>query len=259
MRSDLSPDARRDAPVLQVEQLVKVYPGASVAAVNGLDFSVRSGEIFGLLGPNGAGKTTAISIICTLLRQSSGRVLLGGHDTALHPAAVRDLFGLAPQELALYPSLSARENLRYFGRLYGLTGRALASRIDHCLALVGLADNADTRIAAYSGGMKRRANLAAAILHDPPLLILDEPTVGIDAQSRHLILENLKGLRAAGTTILYTTHYMEEAEQLCRRVAVMDRGRIIATGTPAELIGEVEGCRNLEELFLHLTGKQLRD
>ena len=248
-----------DATLLQVEDLVKVYPGASVAAVNGLDFSVRGGEIFGLLGPNGAGKTTAISIICTLLRQSSGRVLLGGHDTALHPAAVRDLFGLAPQELALYPTLSARENLRYFGRLYGLSGRALAHRIDHCLTLVGLLENADTRVDAYSGGMKRRANLAAAILHAPRLLILDEPTVGIDAQSRHLILENLKGLRAAGMTILYTTHYMEEAEQLCSRVAVMDRGRIIATGTPDELIGQVPGCGNLEHFFLQLTGKALRD
>ena len=172
---------------------------------------------------------------------------------------MRSLFGLAPQEIALYPDLSARENLRYFGRLYGLTGRTLNSRIEHCLTLVGLLENADIRIAAYSGGMKRRANLAAAILHAPRLLVLDEPTVGIDAQSRNLILENLRGLRDAGTTILYTTHYMEEAEQLCSRVAVMDRGRIIATGTPAELISQVEGCTNLEGLFLHLTGKQLRD
>jgi ABC-2 type transport system ATP-binding protein len=175
------------------------------------------------------------------------------------PAAARPLFGLAPQDIALYPSLTARENLRYFGRLYGLSGRALASRIDQCLALVGLLDNADSRVDVYSGGMKRRANLAAAILHAPRLLVLDEPTVGIDAQSRNMILENLKGLRDAGTTILYTTHYMEEAEQLCSRVAVMDRGRIIATGTPAELINAVEGCRNLEEFFLHLTGKALRD
>lgn len=245
--------------LLQVEALVKIYPGATLPAVNGLDFTVRNGEIFGLLGPNGAGKTTAISIISTLLRPSSGRVLLGGFDPAHHPAAVRDLFGLAPQELALYPSLTARENLRYFGRLYRLTGRALARRIDECLALVGLLDNGDSRIDTYSGGMKRRANLAAAILHAPPLLVLDEPTVGIDAQSRNLILENLKGLCAAGTTILYTTHYMEEAEQLCNRVAVMDRGKIIATGTPGELIAGGEGCTNLEELFLQLTGKELRD
>jgi ABC-2 type transport system ATP-binding protein len=245
--------------VLQVERLVKVYRGSTVPAVNGLDFSVRSGEIFGLLGPNGAGKTTAISIICTLLKQTSGRVMLCSQDTALNPSGVRGLFGLAPQDIALYPSLSARENLRYFGRLYGLTGRALSNRIDQCLALVGLSDNADMRTDAFSGGMKRRANLAAAILHTPRLLVLDEPTVGIDAQSRNMILENLKGLRDAGMTIVYTTHYMEEAEQICSRVAVMDRGCIIATGTPGELIGRVEGCGNLEDFFLQLTGKQLRD
>jgi len=245
--------------VLQVEQLVKVYRGATGPAVNGLSFSVRSGEIFGLLGPNGAGKTTAISIICTLLRQTSGRVMLCSQDTTLNASGVRALFGLAPQDIALYPSLSARENLSYFGRLYGLRRGPLSNRIEECLSLVGLSDNADTRIDSFSGGMKRRANLAAAILHTPRLLVLDEPTVGIDAQSRNTILENLKGLRDAGMTIVYTTHYMEEAEQICSRVAVMDKGSIIATGTPKELIGQVEGCANLEDFFLHLTGKQLRD
>lgn len=245
--------------VLQVEQLVKVYRGASTSALNGLDFSVRSGEIFGLLGPNGAGKTTAISIICTLLRQTSGRVILCSHDTALNPSGVRGLFGLAPQDIALYSSLSGRENLRYFGRLYGLSGQLLSRRIDECLELVGLSDNADTRVDAFSGGMKRRANLAVAILHKPRLLVLDEPTVGIDAQSRNMILENLKGLQDSGMTIIYTTHYMEEAQQLCSRVAVMDRGSIIATGTPGALIDQIEGCSNLEDVFLHLTGKQLRD
>jgi len=246
-------------PLLLVERLVKVYRGATAAAVNGLDFTVRPGEIFGLLGPNGAGKTTAISIICTLLRQTSGRVVLCSQDTALNPSGVRGLFGLAPQDIALYPSLTARENLRYFGRLYGLKRRRLSERIDECLALVGLTDSADTRIDAFSGGMKRRANLAAAILHTPRLLVLDEPTVGIDAQSRNLILENLKKLRDAGMTIIYTTHYMEEAEQICDRVAVMDKGSIVAIGTPGELIGRVEGCGNLEDVFLRLTGKQLRD
>ena len=245
--------------MLQVERLVKTYRGATVPALDGLDFSVRSGEIFGLLGPNGAGKTTAISIICTLLRQTSGRVLLCSQDTALNPSAVRSLFGLAPQDLALYPSLSARENLRYFGRLHGLTGGTLSSRVDECLALVGLLDNADLRTDAFSGGMKRRANLAAAILHTPRLLILDEPTVGIDAQSRNMILENLKGLRDSGMTILYTTHYMEEAEQICDRVAIMDRGSIIATGIPKALVSRAQGCANLEALFLNLTGKDLRD
>jgi ABC-2 type transport system ATP-binding protein len=245
--------------VLQVEQLVKVYRGAAVPALDGLDFSVHSGEIFGLLGPNGAGKTTAISIICTLLRQTSGRVLLCSQDTALNPSGVRRLIGLAPQDIALYPSLSARENLRYFGRLYGLKGRALSDRIDHCLALVGLVESADTRIDTFSGGMKRRANLAAAILHTPRLLVLDEPTVGIDTQSRNMLLEKLKGLRDAGMTIIYTTHYMEEAQQLCSRVAVMDRGSIIATGAPNVLIDQMEGCTNLEDVFLHLTGKKMRD
>lgn len=247
------------ADILKVSNLVKLYRGAAIPAVNGLAFTVRKGEIYGLLGPNGAGKTTVISIICTLLRPSSGTVTLCGHDVVNNPAAVRPLFGLAPQELALYPSLTARENLRYFGRLYGLTGRALSDRISHCLALVGLSDSADTRIDTYSGGMKRRANLAAAILHTPQLLVLDEPTVGIDAQSRNMLLENLKGLRDAGMTIIYTTHYMEEAQQLCSRVAVMDRGSIIATGSPEDLISETDGCANLEDVFLHLTGKQLRD
>jgi ABC-2 type transport system ATP-binding protein len=245
--------------LLTVGNLVKLYRGATTPAVNGLDFTVNEGEIFGLLGPNGAGKTTAISIICTLLRPSSGTVTLCGRDAVNAPATVRPLLGLAPQELALYPSLTARENLRYFGRLHGLTGRVLSGRIEQCLALVGLAGNADIRIDTFSGGMKRRANLAAAILHTPRLLVLDEPTVGIDAQSRNMILENLKGLRDAGMTIIYTTHYMEEAQQLCSRVAVMDRGSIIATGAPAALIDRMEGCSNLEDVFLHLTGKHLRD
>ena len=245
--------------VLEVERLVKVYRGAGVPAVNGLDLSVRAGDIFGLLGPNGAGKTTAISIICTLLRPTSGRVLLCSRDVALDPAGARGLFGLAPQDIALYPSLSARENLSYFGRLYGIAGRALSKRVDECLELVGLTEKADTRVDAFSGGMKRRANLAAAILHAPRLLVLDEPTVGIDAQSRNMILENLKGLRDAGMTIVYTTHYLEEAQQLCNRVAIMDRGSVIAAGVPDALVREVDGCASLEDYFLHLTGKQLRD
>ena len=242
-----------------MRQLVKIYRGCAEPAVNGLDFSVREGEIFGLLGPNGAGKTTAISIMCTLLRPTSGSVVLGGADVVNDPAAVRKKFGLAPQDIALYPSLTARENLRFFGRLYGLTGRHLEERISACLDLVGLTESGDRLVDSYSGGMKRRANLAAAMIHTPKILFLDEPTVGIDAQSRNMILENLAALREAGMTIIYTTHYMEEAEHLCTRVAVMDRGRIITSGTPQALIDNVDGCANLEELFLHHTGKQLRD
>jgi ABC-2 type transport system ATP-binding protein len=175
------------------------------------------------------------------------------------PGRVRQLFGLAPQELALYPGLTARENLRYFGRLYGLRGRALEARIDECLDRVGLLEGGDRRIDVYSGGMKRRANLAAAIIHRPRLLFLDEPTVGVDPQSRNMILENLAAFRASGMTIIYTTHYMEEAEQLCSRVGIMDNGTIIASGSPQELLSGHPGCANLEEIFLQLTGKQLRD
>lgn len=245
--------------ILQVEQLVKVYPGGAVPAVHGLDFAVNAGEIYGLLGPNGAGKTTAISIICTLLRPTSGTATVCSIDTERNPAAVRRVIGLAPQEIALYPRLTVRENLRYFGRLYGLSGRELHTGIEDCLARVGLADTGEKHIAAFSGGMRRRANLAAAILHTPRVLVLDEPTVGIDAQSRNLIFENLRSLRAAGMTIIYTTHYMEEAEQLCDRVAIMDKGALVAEGTPQALIERVGGCASLEETFLRLTGTHMRD
>jgi len=245
--------------ILQVRQLCKVYPGGTVPAVNRLDFVVKSGEVFGLLGPNGAGKTTAISIICTLLRPTGGSATVCSIDTERNPAAVRRVIGLAPQEIALYPSLTVRENLRYFGRLYGLSGRLLRTRIEDCLACVGLGDTAEKPVAAFSGGMKRRANLAAAILHTPRVLLLDEPTVGVDAQSRNLIFENLKALRAAGMTIIYTTHYMEEAEQLCDRVAIIDKGALVAEGAPQALINRFDECTNLEDTFLRLTGKHLRD
>jgi ABC-2 type transport system ATP-binding protein len=247
------------AAVLEVRGLVKRYRGGAPPAVDGLDFSVREGECFGLLGPNGAGKTTTLSVICTLLRPTGGSVSVCGVDASRDPAGARRRLGLAPQEIALYPTLTARENLRYFGRLQGLRGRALAARIAECLSATGLEGSADRRIDAFSGGMKRRANLAAALLHSPPLLLLDEPTVGIDAQSRSLILGRLAELRSAGTAIVYTTHYMEEAEQLCDRLAVVDRGRIVAEGAPRDLVGGAEGCANLEQLFLRLTGNQLRD
>jgi len=245
--------------ILKVRRLVKMYRGAATPAVDGVDFAVMRGEIFGLLGPNGAGKTTVLSIICTLLKPTSGSVTLCSEDSSLRPARLRSLFGLAPQEIALYPSLTARENLHYFGSLYGLSGQVLRRRIEECLALVGLSDRGGTRIDTFSGGMKRRANLAAAILHTPRVLFLDEPTVGIDAQSRNMILENLKTLRDAGATIVYTTHYMEEAESLCGRVAIMDRGKIVAEGSPRSLVAATDGCANLEEAFLRLTGRHLRD
>jgi len=245
--------------VLRVRRLVKRYPGSAAPAVNGLDFAVHPGECFGLLGPNGAGKTTAISVICTLLRPTSGSVEVCGIDAQRDPVAVRRVIGLAPQDVALYTSLTARENLEYFGRLCGLSGRTLRSRIEECLALVGLEDTSEKRVSAFSGGMRRRANLAAAILHAPRVLLLDEPTVGIDAQSRNLILDNLRALRAAGMTLVYTTHYMEEAAQLCDRIAIIDQGSLVASGDPRALVGRVDGCANLEDLFLRLTGTRLRD
>lgn len=245
--------------VLVIEDLVKRYPGAERPALDGLSLQVKRGRIFGLLGPNGAGKTTTISTLCTLLRPSSGTATVLGHDVVRQADAVRRLIGLVPQDIALYPSLTARENLRYFARVQRVAGRRIEDRINECLASVGLLECADRRVATYSGGMKRRANLAVGILHEPELLFLDEPTVGIDAQSRNLILEQLAALNRGGMTLLYTTHYMEEAQQLCDEVAIVDAGKIIACGAPAQLVAAADACANLEELFLSLTGKQLRD
>lgn len=246
-------------PVLVAAELKKTYRGASNPALDGCSIEIRGGEIFGLLGPNGAGKTTTISILSTMIRPDRGRVSICGTDALKYPYRVKKMIGLVPQDIALYPTLTARENLRFFSRCYGLNGRWLKGRIQECLAFVGLADRTDKQIATYSGGMKRRVNLAVGLLHQPRLLFLDEPTVGIDAQSRNLILEKLLQLRESGTTMIYTTHYMEEAEHLCSTVAIIDEGRIIARGSPQELINRPPGFASLGELFLALTGKQLRD
>lgn len=245
--------------VLSTENLIKVYPGADQPAIDGLTLNVARGSIFGLLGPNGAGKTTTISILCTLLRPTSGTATVLGHDVVRQADAVRYVIGLVPQDIALYSSLTARENLRYFARILRIPRRRVEDRVAECLELVGLLDCADRRIATYSGGMKRRANLAVGILHKPELLFLDEPTVGIDAQSRNLILERLAELNRAGMTILYTTHYMEEAQKFCDEIAILDAGKVIARGAPRQLVDHAADCENLEELFLALTGKQLRD
>jgi ABC-2 type transport system ATP-binding protein len=249
--------SRGDALVLR--GLVKRYPGQTEPAVDGIDLTVHRGEVFGLLGPNGAGKTTTVSILCTLLRPTAGEVTLCGEDLVRHPRRVRPKLGWVPQEIALYRNLTARENLAYFGALQGLGGKKLSARVSEGLEAVGLTSRADDRIYTYSGGMRRRANLAAALLHEPELLLLDEPTVGIDAQSRHLILSHLSELAARGMTMIYTTHYMEEAATLCNRVAVIDKGKIVAVGEPAALVAAHPPCADLEELFLQLTGNRLRD
>ncbi|MFZ0134467.1 MAG: ABC transporter ATP-binding protein [Desulfobacterales bacterium] len=250
---------KRPERPLAVRQLRKTYPGDTAPALHDVDLQVDTGEVLGLLGPNGAGKTTAISIMSTLLRPDSGEVTICGIDIFKQTRRAKRHFGLVPQEIALYPSLTCRENLRFFGRLAGLKGSTLNDRIEECIGLVGLTAGAGKRVATFSGGMKRRANIAAGILHNPELLFLDEPTVGIDAQSRHMILEMLAGLARQGTGMIYTTHYMEEAQRLCSRVAIIDQGGIIDQGPPAELIARQPGCKDLGGLFLRLTGKQLRD
>lgn len=286
---------RYPARVLTLTNLRKSF-GRHVA-VEGLSLSIARGEVFGFLGPNGAGKTTSINMAVGLLTPDSGTVDLDGRGPPTTPS-VRAAIGVAPQALALYDDLSAAENLMFFGRLYGLSGAALAARARHVLGLVGLEDRARGRASTFSGGMKRRLNLAVALMPDPPLLLLDEPTAGVDPQSRNNILDLVRTLREQGRTVVYTTHYMEEAQKLCDRVAVIDRGRLLALGTVDELI-TMHGGRSvvriergtevrrvetadpmlelpaaladrattavhidrpdLESVFLNLTGRSLRD
>jgi len=246
------------APVLAVEGLCKRYPDLPAPALDQVSLQVCAGEIFGLLGPNGAGKTTAVGVMGTLLKASAGRVLINGADALQDLSRTRRVIGLVPQEIALFPRLSARENVLYFGRMYGLRGAALKAAAHRVLTAVGLAEQADRQVGVYSGGMQRRANLAVGLVHDPPLLFLDEPTVGVDAQSRALIMDLIAGHRAAGGCAVYTTHYMEEAEKLCDTVAVLDHGRIIDSGPPATLLIR-HGAASLGEVFLKLTGRGLRD
>jgi ABC-2 type transport system ATP-binding protein len=224
-------------PVLACRGLTKQF--GDRVAVNEVGFEVGPGECYGLLGPNGAGKTTTISMICGLLDSDAGEVTVNGLPVTLRSLDAKAHIGYVPQDLALYPDLNARENLHFFGRLYGLKGAALDARIDAALAVVGLADRADERIDRYSGGMKRRANIAAGLLHEPSLLVLDEPTVGVDPQSRYAILETVRELADKGMAVLYTTHYMEEAERLCDRLGIIDEGRIVAEGTRRELVAQI--------------------
>jgi ABC-2 type transport system ATP-binding protein len=229
--------------VIVVDGLRKAY-GARVA-VDGLSFTVEQGEILGLLGPNGAGKSTTIGMIVGAMKPDAGRVCIGGQDDPRRPE-VRRQIGLAPQALAIYPELTAAENLRFFGALYGLRGARLGERVAWALELAGLAERSGDRAGTFSGGMQRRLNLAAALIHDPPVVLLDEPTVGVDPQSRNHLFDSILGLQAQGRTIVYTTHYMEEAETLCDRVAIVDGGKLLALGTVEELVDRHGGPSVIE-------------
>jgi ABC-2 type transport system ATP-binding protein len=281
--------------MLTLQNITKRY--GQTVAVDRLTLAVKPGEVFGLLGPNGAGKTTTVSLAVGLLSPDTGEVRIGELGSP-RDAAVRRRIGVAPQSVAVYDDLTGAENLAFFGRIYGLTGHALDAAVKRALAFVGLSGRGGHRASTYSGGMTRRLNLAAAVLHDPDLVLLDEPTVGVDPQSRNAIFDNIAALRATGRTLVYTTHYMEEAERLCDRVAIVDHGRMLACDTVANLlrqhggtpvlVAEVNGTERrieaadplkelnllaaggtlggfqverptLEQVFLHLTGRQLRD
>ena len=219
--------------VLQVKDLRKEF--GDLTAVDGISFDIQEGEIFGFLGPNGAGKTTSISMICGLLKPTAGEILVQGQSILKNPREVKKLLGVVPQEVAIYEELSARENLSFWGGIYGLGGGQLRSRVEELLEQVGLEDRAKEPTKNFSGGMKRRLNLALGLIHDPKLILLDEPTVGIDPQARRNILDVVKSIVAGGRTVLYTTHYLEEAEELCDRLAIIDHGQILSQGTVTEL------------------------
>ena len=228
------------AAILEVDHLVKKY--GDFAAVKGVSFSVEEGEVFGLLGPNGAGKTQTISMLTSVIKPTAGTARIGGYDIVKNLTQVKKINGLVPQDLALYPTLSARANLDFFGRIYGLRGAQLKERVEDVLRVVALTDRADQVVDKYSGGMKRRVNIAAGLVHQPRLLFLDEPTVGVDPQSRNHIFESVLRLnRERGMSIVYTSHYMEEVELLCHRVAIMDQGCIVAMDTIQNLIAMLGG------------------
>lgn len=248
---------------VQVRNLVKNFD--RIEAVKDVSFSIGKGEIFGLLGPNGAGKSTTINMMCGYLKPTSGDTIIDGHSVGSDPMAVKRIIGVVPQEIALYNDLSSMENLEFFGEIYGLSRKERSTRAKDVLHFVGLYDRRKDPIKNFSGGMQRRINMAIALLHQPNFLLMDEPTVGVDPQSRENIFDTIEQLRDSGTTILYTTHYMEEAERLCNHIAIMDDGHIIALGTLEELLAlrdqtrEIQRPHGLQELFIQLTGKTLRD
>ncbi len=234
---------------IEIENLQKSF--GTRRAVDGISLAVRQGEIFSLLGPNGAGKTTTLAMLSTLLRPDGGDARILGHSIKHESAAVKASLGVVPQDIALYMDLTARENLDFWGRMYGLRGGALRQRVDEVLEMIGLTERQKDPVGKYSGGMKRRVNIGAALLHKPKVIYMDEPTVGIDPQSRRSILDSVVALKEQGMTVLYTTHYMEEAQELSDHLAIMDSGRLIASGTQQELIQLVGG---LDRIRLAING-----
>lgn len=246
-------------PIIQILQLSKKYKDAETYSLNDFSLSVNEGQIFGLLGPNGAGKTTLISMLCGLIKPTSGSFSINNLNYADNSDEIKKIIGVVPQEYALYPTLTARENLMYFGSMYGLKGNDLKEKVIGNLDFLGLLKFADKRIETFSGGMKRRVNLIAGILHNPKILFLDEPTVGVDVQSKSAIIDYLKQLNKNGTTIIYTSHHLSEAQDFCTNIAIIDRGQLYARDTPENLIRSTANANNLEDVFISLTGKELRD
>jgi linearmycin/streptolysin S transport system ATP-binding protein len=248
---------------VDVCNLVKTFDKQE--AVKGVSFTIGKGEIFGLLGPNGAGKSTTINMMCGYLEPTSGDTIIDGRSIAKEPLKVKRALGVVPQEIALYKDLTSMDNLEFFGEIYGLSAKERTARAEEVLRFVSLYERRKEPIKNFSGGMQRRINMAIALLHQPTLLLMDEPTVGVDPQSRENIFDTIEQLRDQGITILYTTHYMEEAERLCNHIAIMDEGQIIAMGTLEQLLAmrdeqrEVQRPHGLQELFIQLTGKTLRD
>ena len=245
--------------IIQIKNLTKKYRDAEMYSLDDFSLDIIEGEVFGVLGPNGAGKTTLISILCGLLKPTSGSFTIDGLNYHNNAFDIKKIIGVVPQEYALYPTLTARENLHYFGSMYGLKGNDLKEKVSNSLDFLGLLKFADKKIETFSGGMKRRINLIAGILHEPKVLFLDEPTVGVDVHSKNAIIEYLRQLNKKGTTIIYTSHHLSEAEDFCTHIAIVDRGKIYAKGTPKQLISETENAQNLEDVFISLTGTALRD
>jgi ABC-2 type transport system ATP-binding protein len=246
-------------PVISARNLKKKYKGSDVEALKGINLTVSEGEFFGLLGPNSAGKTTLNSLICGLINPTSGEIIVFERDIASSLDEIKKKIGLVPQEIALYSDLTVRENILFFGHLHGIHGQELYNKAARFVEIFNLGEHESKYISRCSGGIRRRVNLICGIIHDPLLLLLDEPTLGVDIQLRTMIFDYLVGLNARGTTILYTTHYMKEAESLCSRVNIIDHGEILADNKPANLISENPGCSDLGQVFLKITGRDLRD